>query len=257
MLNRIVDDMYLLREGSASTDSPLFLRIPRPPAQYGEKQTLFFPEQSVAKWFYESGIAERSLINWVTETFVSPDKVFIDIGAHVGTYAWTCGKKAQHTYAFECSPKTFCYLAANVALQGLEERVSVYPFALASQEGHLDYYIRSEDGGGNGVKYLSDADSGRKVLKVPAKTLDSFGLTNVGFIKIDVEGFEQDVLKGAQDTLLRNGYPKILFECWGEWKEREGVSAKKIKEELLDYLTSMGYTIKPIAGYPDMFLAEH
>ena len=249
--------MYLLREGSASTDEPLFLRLPLTPPDYKERQLILFPELSVAKWFYESGIAERSLINWVTETFVSPDKNFIDIGAHVGTYAWTCGKKALHTYAFECSPKTFCYLAANVALQGLEERISVYPFALGPEESTMDYYIRSADGGGNGVKVLSPADSGRSKVAEQVKTLDSFALENVGFIKIDVEGFELEVLKGARDTLSRNGYPKILFECWGDWKEAEGVEAKKLKAELFSYLEQIGYTIKPIQGYPDMFIAEY
>jgi FkbM family methyltransferase len=228
--------MYLLREGSASTDEPLFLRLPASAADYKDRQLILFPELSVAKWFYESGIAERSLINWVTETFVSPDKDFVDIGAHVGTYAWTCGKKAQHTYAFECSPKTFCYLAANVALQGLEERISVYPFALGSAEGAIEYYIRSEDGGGNGVQYLSEADAGRKSLTVQARTLDSFKLRNVGFIKIDVEGFEKEVLLGGLETLLKNKYPPILFESWGEWKEQENVEAGKIKKELFDFL---------------------
>jgi FkbM family methyltransferase len=249
--------MYLLREDSASTDAPLFLRLPATAPNYRDRQLILFPEISVAKWFYESGIAERSLINWVTETFVSSDKDFVDIGAHVGTYAWTCGKKAHHTYAFECSPKTFCYLAANVALQGLEERISVYPFALGSAEGAIEYYIRSEDGGGNGVQYLSETDAGRKSITVQARTLDSFKLRNVGFIKIDVEGFELEVLKGAQDTLSRNGYPKILFECWGDWKEAEGVPAKKLKAELFLYLEQIGYTIKPIQGYPDMFIAEY
>ena len=249
--------MYLLREGSASTDEPLFLRLPASAAKYNERQLILFPELSVAKWFYESGMAERSLINWATETFVSPDKDFVDIGAHVGTYAWTCGKKARHTYAFECSPKTFCYLAANVALQGLEERISVYPFALGSAEGAIEYYIRSEDGGGNGVQYLSEADSRRKSITVQSRTLDSFNLRNVGFIKIDVEGFELEVLKGAKETLKSNGYPKILFECWGNWKEAEGVQANKLKAELFSYLEQIGYNINPIKGYPDMFIAEY
>jgi FkbM family methyltransferase len=249
--------MYLLREGSASTDEPLFLRLPKPPADYKEQQLVLFPEISVAKWFYESGIAERSLINWVTETFISPDKVFIDIGAHVGTYAWSCGKKAEHTYAFECSPKTFCYLAANVALQGLEDRITVYPFALSSVEGKGVYYIRSKDGGGNGIRSLSEADKTRETISVMEKTLDSFKLRNIGFIKIDVEGVELEVLKGAEETLRRNGYPKILFECWGEWMETEGVDAKKLKADLFSYLEEIGYSIEPIQGYPDMFLAEY
>ena len=249
--------MYLLREGSASTDEPLFLRLPKPAADYKERQLLLFPEISVAKWFYEGGIAERLLINWVTETFISPDKVFIDIGAHVGTYAWTCGKKAQHTYAFECSPKTFCYLAANVALQGLEHRITVYPFALGSIEGNVEYYIRSEDVGGNGIKFLSEADKTRETISVMEKTLDSFKLKNVGFIKIDVEGVELEVLRGAEDTLRQNGYPKILFECWGEWKEAEGVPAKKLKADLFSYLEEIGYSIKSIQGYRDMFIAEY
>jgi hypothetical protein len=57
--------------------------------------------------------------------------------------------------------------------------------------------------------------------------------------------------------LLRNGYPKILFECWGDWKEREGVSAKKIKDDLFSYLNGLGYKLQPISGYPDMFLAVY
>ena len=49
---------------------------------------------------------------------------------------------------------------------------------------------------------------------------------------MDVEGFEKEVLMGALQTLKRCNYPNILFECWGEWKEREGVPAIKIKKEL-------------------------
>lgn len=89
------------------------------------------------------------------------------------------------------------------------------------------------------------------------RTLDSFNFNNIGFIKIDVEGFEKEVLEGGVETLKRNGWPKIIFESWGSWKEREGVPAVTLREELFSYLKNdLGYNIIAINGVNDMFLAE-
>ena len=250
--------MFLLCEGSHNTASPYFITLPPKSSDNAkDNQFLFFPERSVAKWFYESGLAEKQLIHWVFDNFISPDANFIDIGAHVGTYTWTCGKKAKHTYAFECSPKTFCYLAANIALHQLEDRVTPFQFALGNEEKMMDYYIRSEDGGGNGIKELCVADSQCKKRSVYMKTLDSFQFENVGFIKIDVEGFEKEVLMGSLETLRRNNYPKILFESWGNWKEKEGVPADQIRKELFVYLEGLGYKVMGVSGVRDMYLATH
>ena len=243
--------MYLLKENSGNTEDPYFTRLP------SEKEYLFFPEISVAKWFYESGIAEKNLIHFVMDHYVTPEKNVIDIGAHVGTYSWTLGRKANHTYAFECNPKVFCYLAANIAIQGLEEKITPYRYALGNKEEELDYIIRSNDGGGNGVKILNENDNNLRKLKIECKTLDSFNLKNVGFIKMDVEGFEKEVIEGSLNTLTQNNYPPILFESWGDWKERDGVPARKIREELFDYFRSIGYNIITINGYNDMYLAIH
>jgi hypothetical protein len=89
------------------------------------------------------------------------------------------------------------------------------------------------------------------------KTLDSFQFENVSFIKIDVEGFEKEVLMGAVDTLRRNNYPKILFESWGNWKEKEGVPADQIRKELFVYLEGLGYKVMGVSGVRDMYLATH
>ncbi len=77
--------MYLLCEDSAKTEDPLFMKLQKTNPNLKEKQLLFFPEISVAKWFFESGIAEKNLIHWITDTFIYPDKDFVDIVAHVGT----------------------------------------------------------------------------------------------------------------------------------------------------------------------------
>jgi hypothetical protein len=75
------------------------------------------------------------------------------------------------------------------------------------------------------------------------KTLDSMNLHDIGFIKIDVEGNELNVLQGALHTLKQSAYPKILFE------------SNIYDSELFSFLTSIGYSIIKITGYTNMYLA--
>jgi len=243
--------MFLIKE-NGEKGVPYFQEIVNTSSENGNM--MFFPELSVAKWFASSGMAERALIYWCAETFIKSDKIFLDIGAHVGTYTIVCAPKAKHTYSFECSPKTFCYLAANIALHRLEERVSPVPYAVGAMEGTIDYIVRSEDGGGNGIKVLNDADSGLRKIPISVKTLDSFELNTIGFIKIDVEGAEIDVLKGGARTLERNNYPPILFESWGEWKQDV---SQALRADLFAHFRSLGYNIQEITGARDTFLATH
>lgn len=241
--------MFLLKENSANTEDPVFMKLVKANNEY-----LFFPEVGVAKWFYESGIAEKNLIYHILDNYINSTKNFIDIGAHVGTYSYIIGKKANHTFAFECNPKVFCYLAANIALHELEDKVTPFSYALGNNNNsELDYYIRSTDGGGNGFKFLNDNDHNLKKLKIKVRTLDSFNLTNIGFIKIDVEGFEKEVLEGALETIKKNNYPPILFESWGNWKE--GVD--KIKADLFIFLREIGYNIENSGYHSDMFIAKY
>lgn len=216
-----------------------------------DESMLFFPEEKTGEWFFSAGIPERALINWTRDNLISPDKVFLDIGAHVGTYSWLCGRKALHTYSFECNPRVFCYLAANIGLHGLEEKITPYSCALGNETKTIDYYIRSEDGGGNGVKVLNSRDEHIRKVPVEMRTLDSFHFENVGCIKIDVEGFEKEVLMGGIETIQRCK-PSILFESWGSWKDDV---PSNLQHELFEYIRSIGYKITKLTHAQDMYLA--
>ena len=255
--------MYLFREGSSNSDNSLFLNF-KECFSNKEKKLLFFPEYKTGKWFYEAGIPEKSLIDWCVTNFAKPDKVCLDIGAHIGTYTLHLAPKSKKVYSFECNPKVFCHLAANVELHDVTDKVQLYQFGLGNETKKMTYMIRSEDGGGNGVKSLGTNDSCLGTYEIIIYKLDELfgfgekGTDEIGFIKIDVEGFEKEVLEGAKDTLVKNNFPPILFESWGEWKEKElGGTGDviRIRKELFEYIQSLGYKILEIQGIRDMFLA--
>ena len=240
--------MYYLREGSLSTEDPVFFRL--------RNDCLVFPDDStIAYDFAARGNYEQSIIAWAT-TLIDPKTIFLDIGAHVGTYSLAFAKVCAGVHSFECSPKTFNYLCANIALQGLDSKITPHRTALGHMTGTTSYYIRSPtDGGGNSCLDLNDRVY--ESTTVPVTRLDTFGLTNIGLLKIDVEGFEAKVLEGARETLRANGYPRILFESWRPSRDAQGIPASALRRELFDTLHSIGYTqITPIMGWDEMFIAE-
>lgn len=236
--------MFFLKEKS----------INRPDATYqGLDPTGFFCMDPTALDFAQNGFAERGLIDWAVG-LMDKTKVFVDIGAHVGTYSLTFAEKCAEVVSFEPCPRTFNYLCANIALRGLEYKVTPHRVALGSEEGTTNFHIRSTDGGGNTCVKLNDVEY--PTIRVPVRTLDSFGIRNIGLIKIDVEGFEKNTLQGALETLKESGYPPILFESWAPWRDRENIPASAIREELFEYIRSIGYRIVPIHGNDEMFIAE-
>ena len=250
--------MLLFKEGSNGTPSAMFYKMSKPDP-WPAPQPMFFPSGGdVAEWFFKVGVAERSLIAKVRADLISADRCFLDIGAHVGTYSWICASKAQHTYAFECNPRSFCYLAANVALHDLTEKVSLFNVALGDFNGILPYIHRSVDGGGSGICVLSPEDQKLPRNDVTVRRLDDMQLrfpSKIGLVKIDVEGSEKDVLLGALETLQAHDWPPILFESWGAWKT--DAPAEALRQDLFALLRSLGYEIHPMLEAQDMFLAQH
>ena len=212
--------MNIFLENSNNTNESYFIKIPEQSKNYLDKHYVFFPNIDQSNYWHTFGISDRPLINWIIETFITADKVFLDIGAHVGTYTWLAGKKAKYVHSFECNKKMFCYLAANVVLNNLENNVSLHQYRLGDKNETTGLNIR---------------------------TLDSFEITNIGFIRIDVNG--KEVLMGSLETLKNSNYPTILFKSCNE--------PKNLRDDLFSYIYSIGYKIINIINYSDMFLAEY
>lgn len=247
--------MFIINEKSYETENPVFQKI----TSNEKNKPMFVPDYHLAKECFTRGYYESNYIDWVSENFVNKNSNIIDIGAHMGWYSIKLANKVKHVYSFECSPRTFNYLCANIALNNQDYNITKYNCALGEKESLVKYYIRDyTNGGGNGVCELPyDSTKNTPTIDVPMKTLDSFNLENINFIKIDVEGYEKQVLQGAIKTIKSNNYPKILFESWSSFREKENVNSIELRKELFEYISSIGYKIVTLGDkYDEMFLAE-
>lgn len=198
---------------------------------------------------------EVNFIHKVINEYSDPSKDFIDIGAHIGTYSWLVAPYFNHVYSFEPNKEIYNYLCGNIALRGLSDKMDTYCLGISDKEDYLTFYERSTDGGGNGFEEIQSDEPTTIKGKLQVKTLDSFNFDNIGFIKIDVEGHEKNVLLGAKETLKRNNYPPILFESWapGEHSQHDPEYITNLRKELFKILEGYGYTIEE--WWKEIFLA--
>ena len=192
-------------------------------------------------YYTSKGLFEENLIHWCKK-FCDKTKVFLDIGAHSGTYTISFAKLCKEVHSFEPQRMTYYSLCGGVALSNIRNAYC-YNFGLGSPEqvGKQTLKIVSNDGGESS---LHSTDKILATEEVEIKTLDSLNLTNIGFIKMDIEDNELHALKGAVETLRASNNPPILFE------------ANSYNNDLFDYIKYLGYNkVVNISGHRNMNLA--
>lgn len=132
----------------------------------------------------------------------------MDVGCNLGVYAYELGRLTGNVVAFEPNP-TLANLVAGLALAG----VRVEQVALSSEEGTAELMVPVARGGHGLASLNPQAVAGRETerVSVPTRRLDGYAFSNVRFMKIDVEGFEEQVLAGAAVTIARDR-PTLLIE---------------------------------------------
>jgi len=136
----------------------------------------------------------------------------IDVGANRGIYSYAMSSIAGQIEAFEPNPTL-----ARFAAWKLGRRARLHRVALSNRMGRAVLHIPYSEKGEPLHLLANLQDSHRAMsiaqIEVELRTLDSFGFTNVGFIKIDVEGAEMDVIEGAARTISRDR-PNLLVELF-------------------------------------------
>lgn len=135
--------------------------------------------------------------------------VAVDVGANMGVYTYALAPLAHAVHAIE--PQTSCCstIEAWAARHG---SVHVHNIGAGAQPGRLTLYIPEQDGKPLGTRAsFVPVDGPHREVHVAVQPLDTLGLEKVGFIKIDAEGYERDVLEGARQLLQRDR-PNLLVE---------------------------------------------
>jgi FkbM family methyltransferase len=135
----------------------------------------------------------------------------VDVGANQGFFAYALSALADRVVAFEPNPDYALF--ARIMLRG---RAEVHRLALADKPGSAAFHVPIDHDGA--VLHLAGSLKGThgqfprtRTHQVEVRTLDSFALTDVRFIKVDVEGSEREVLDGATATIARDR-PALLLE---------------------------------------------
>jgi FkbM family methyltransferase len=146
--------------------------------------------------------------------FLRPQDIFIDVGANVGSYTLLAsGVCRTQTIAIEPSQNTAGILHKNIILNQLQKKVTLINKAAGSRE-HTLAFSKNEDTTNHVI--AQDESTNTAFEKVKIISLDSLTINNKpALIKIDVEGFETEVLNGMADTFKQPSLKAIIIELNG------------------------------------------
>jgi FkbM family methyltransferase len=189
---------------------------------------------------------EPETVEWI-ERFIQSGDVVYDIGANVGAYSFVVDRVTSGTatvYAFEPSFSTYAQLSRNIALNQAAGRVIPLQVALSDTNGLVPFNYSSLQSGA-ALHALGPAEelNGRGFVPeftqpVPSYRLDDlvqvFGIKPPNHLKLDVDGIELRVLRGACRTLLDRSLRTVLVEV------EPGGEALAIEE----LLVASGFTLR-------------
>lgn len=179
--------------------------------------------ESERRWRASPGAKEPWTVEWIVDR-IQPGDVLYDIGANVGAFSLIAARARGATVvAFEPGYATYARLCENVQLNGCQHQIVPVPLALSERSGIVGLEYRSLEPGQSRhhmreAAWSPEDSSGRKryVQPICSIALDAavaeFRLPPPAFLKIDVDGAEERVLRGAAATLSRPGLRSVLVE---------------------------------------------
>jgi FkbM family methyltransferase len=169
----------------------------------------------------------------VTETIwrlLQPGEVAVDVGANIGYMTSLMAHRIQHgsVWSFEAHPEVFGELRFNTSVWETKlphVNFQVRQLAISDRQAEVTLAVPEAFAGNRGLSFVAEEDGGKSAPKrsfsVPSASLDHlFRETQIGLLKVDVEGHEHKVLEGAQELLNHRQIRDVVFEEHGAYPTR-------------------------------------
>lgn len=187
---------------------------------------------------------------------VEPGTTALDIGANVGAYSLLLGQWAGasgHVFAFEPAPDIFSGLSRHIQMNGLTGVVTPVAAAVGDRVGRATLVVAGTHGES---RLASGGEDAAATVQVPLTTVDAFCAERAltpRFMKVDVEGFELAVLRGARETIRRAGASLALFV---EMHPSVWPGLGTSRAEILEELDAQHLAIVPLVPAADIWSIE-
>lgn len=206
------------------------------PLNYGER----------LNWTLDSGKV-CDAVPWLDriEPLLSKEDIVFDVGANMGIVANWFAQRCKHVHAFEPHPKNLETIKSQQELRNINN-ITLHNFAIGKTHSKMQLHVKQF----HGHHSLGDVHNSPTIdkLEVDVNTIDEIAnnlkIEKVNFMKIDVEGFESDVLYGAKNLLENNKIEYILFET----QDRILQSINRTSSEVFEILSNSGYQIIDLNG---------
>ena len=203
---------------------------------FGARYLLPNLKDNISFDIYVNGIYEKETID-LLDRLLPAGGYYLDLGANIGAILVPLARRRPDIkiLAVEAAPWIFHYLKENVSLNHLKN-VKLVNKALFDKDGvELDFFSPADKFGKGSLAPVFS----REAVKVTTAKVDSlvreFNFPQVDVVKVDVEGFEYFVFKGATEILASAAAPGIVFE-FVDWAEEQamGLKAGAAQQFLLD-----------------------
>tara|TARA_B100000029_G_scaffold155424_1_gene150757 strand:- start:637 stop:1539 length:903 start_codon:yes stop_codon:yes gene_type:complete len=203
-----------------------------------KKITFFCPSSRAVKRVNNLFTKEPETLSWIDnfQLYNSKKIVFWDIGANIGLFSIYPAVKFQdiEIISFEPSTSNTRTLSRNISINNLHDKIKIFPLALSDKENIISFFDETMfSEGGSISNFNTNIDHTGSIVEknkiknkynIYGTSIDYLIKNNIckvpNYIKIDVDGIEHLILKGAQSTLKNNNLRELSIEMNGDYLEQ-------------------------------------